>query len=116
MKIDNPLYTNEIQPFEMNGTMVYRFGSTNWEYLVQSLSYKYSEEELKKMYLISHQGSGHMLDTVIKKYALLPELVYNGVKEYGCCSQASTFVGLDKNFDKRPEKILLSAYGAELQR
>ena len=117
MTIENQLYTgNSVsRRFVMNGRAVYAFGVKLWEYIEKLCQDTFSQEDLRNMYLIPHQANLRMIEAIVKRYDLNPELVYvHGVQEYGNTSNASAFIGLVESFYKK-EKLLVAPFGAELQ-
>jgi len=117
MSIDNYLHSGNVesQRFVMDGKKVQLFARKLWFYIQQLTRKKFTENELREMYLIPHQANLRIIEMIMKRYDLNPELVHaEGIKKYGNTSNASAFIGLANSFHKK-EKLLVAPFGAELQ-
>ena len=121
MTIENPFYTDSIANdfinncrFKMNGPLVYKFGLKLFDYIKTLTKGKYTEEQLRSMYMIPHQANKRMILAMAKKYNLDENLICtDGVGKYGNTANSSAFISLKDNFDRKGT-IMVTPFGLEL--
>jgi 3-oxoacyl-[acyl-carrier-protein] synthase-3 len=101
---------------QMRGRGVFEFG-TRIVPRVRELS---GVEDFSKFYIIPHQANVRMLNELPTPFGIHDEQLYtDGITKIGNISGAACFLGLEdclnRGLDKKAERILLCAFGAELQ-
>ncbi|MEI7719009.1 MAG: 3-oxoacyl-[acyl-carrier-protein] synthase III C-terminal domain-containing protein [archaeon] len=117
MKIQNPIANKKIEGvFLMEGKEVLKFASE--QVLPEALRLAKISKMNSNLYIIPHQASGIVVNSIKEKAGLTDEQFYSlGVGRYGNTTGASVFISLkdviENNLaDKRD--ILLIGFGAEL--
>lgn len=108
--------TPRICMLQMRGRGVFEFG-TRIVPRVRELS---GVEDFSKFYIIPHQANVRMLNELPTPFGIHDEQLYtDGITKIGNISGAACFLGLEdclnRGLDKKAERILLCAFGAELQ-
>lgn len=121
LRLENPYHSlskkNEIPKLKMEGLNVFQFAVKSFPDILDLVGLKELDD---KTYFIPHQANIRIIDQIIQNNKLNPNNVYTeGIKTIGNTSGASVFFGLQDSlrnnlFDKR-NKVLLGAFGAELQ-
>jgi 3-oxoacyl-[acyl-carrier-protein] synthase-3 len=101
---------------QMRGRGVFEFG-TRIVPRVRELS---GVEDFSKFYIIPHQANVRMLNELPTPFGIRDEQLYtDGITKIGNISGAACFLGLEdcmkRGLDDQAEKVLLCAFGAELQ-
>ena len=108
--------TPKVYSLQMRGRGVFEFG-TRIVPRVRELS---GVEDFSKFYIIPHQANVRMLNELPTPFGIRDEQLYtDGITKIGNISGAACFLGLEdclkRGLDDKAEKILLCAFGAELQ-
>lgn|SRR3989338_442790 len=119
LRIKNPYSNNlgEIPKFEMNGLEVFQFAINTFPDILDLIGLQSIGNET---YFIPHQANLRIIDKIIKNNELNPNNVYSdGIKTIGNVASASVFFGLHdalkRNLLDKNYKVVLGAFGAELQ-
>ncbi len=118
LSLENPYHFRGTPKIEMQGGSLFRFGV---EILPDMLGLVGLKKLDKDMYLIPHQANLRMLDAMIRRFKLDSDHVYTeGISTIGNTSPSAVFFGLEDALRRKLiptgcDKIILGAFGAELQ-
>jgi 3-oxoacyl-[acyl-carrier-protein] synthase III len=121
INLPNSLATREsdsprVCTLQMRGRGVFEFGTR----IVPRVKELSGVEDFSKFYIIPHQANIRMLSELVSPFGIRDEQLYtDGITKIGNISGAACFLGLEdcmkRGLDENAERVLLCAFGAELQ-